>query len=169
MVDQEGGLVKRLDGAPSASAAEMGARGAAFSRAQGAPHRAPTCGTSASTSTSPRSSTSPVPAATSPRPNAASARPPAGVAATAVPFAAALQGGGVAATAKHFPGLGSAAENTDFSVQRIGLSKATLRRVDEAPYGAFVEAGGEMVMLSTRDLPGLLAAPGGLRPPDRDR
>src|SRR4029078_7511605 len=35
MVDQEGGLVKRLDGAPNASAAQMGARGAAFSRDQG--------------------------------------------------------------------------------------------------------------------------------------
>src|SRR5947208_2098300 len=32
MIDQEGGQVKRLSGAPTASAAEMGARGAAFSR-----------------------------------------------------------------------------------------------------------------------------------------
>ena len=37
MVDQEGGLVKRLGGAPSASAAQMGGRGAAFSRRQGSP------------------------------------------------------------------------------------------------------------------------------------
>src|SRR6476469_3593831 len=36
MVDQEGGLVKRIDGAPTASAREMGARGPAFSRDQGA-------------------------------------------------------------------------------------------------------------------------------------
>ena len=35
MIDQEGGLVKRVGGAPTASAAEMGARGAAFSREQG--------------------------------------------------------------------------------------------------------------------------------------
>ncbi len=35
MVDQEGGLVKRLAGAPTASAAQMGAAGAASSRAQG--------------------------------------------------------------------------------------------------------------------------------------
>ena len=35
MVDQEGGLVKRVGGAPSASAQQMGARGAAFSREQG--------------------------------------------------------------------------------------------------------------------------------------
>ena len=56
------------------------------------------------------------------------------VAATAVPFATGLQDGGVAATAKHFPGLGAASENTDFEAQRIGLSKAELRDVDEAPY-----------------------------------
>src|SRR5690242_111771 len=35
MTDQEGGLVKRVGGAPSASAQRMGARGAAFSARQG--------------------------------------------------------------------------------------------------------------------------------------
>ncbi|HYP54840.1 MAG TPA: hypothetical protein VEQ41_00865, partial [Solirubrobacterales bacterium] len=35
MTDQEGGLVKRLGGPPDASAAAMGARGAAYSREQG--------------------------------------------------------------------------------------------------------------------------------------
>jgi beta-N-acetylhexosaminidase len=35
MVDQEGGLVKRLSGPPTASAREMGAAGPAFSREQG--------------------------------------------------------------------------------------------------------------------------------------
>ena len=35
MIDQEGGLVKRLGGAPIASAEQMGARGASFSRRQG--------------------------------------------------------------------------------------------------------------------------------------
>src|SRR3954464_11946095 len=35
MVDQEGGQVKRLSGAPTASAATMGTRGATFSREQG--------------------------------------------------------------------------------------------------------------------------------------
>ena len=35
MVDQEGGLVKRIDGAPAVSAAQMGARGSGFSSEQG--------------------------------------------------------------------------------------------------------------------------------------
>ena len=53
-----------------------------------------------------------------------------------VAFAEGPAGGGVAATAKHFPGLGSTAQNTDFGPARIGLALATLRGVDERPYRA---------------------------------
>jgi beta-N-acetylhexosaminidase len=158
MVDQEGGEVKRVDGAPRASARQMGARGAAFSREQGrltarnlrdlgvnvdlAPvlDVARPGGTIAATE----------------RGFGATARR---VAATAIPFAAALRGGGVAATAKHFPGLGTATENTDFAVQRIGLSRARLRAVDEAPFRAFAESGGDLVMLSTAIYPALSPDP----------
>ena len=41
---------------------------------------------------------------------------------TAVPFATAMQDHGVAATGKHFPGLGAAKQNTDNAVQKIKLS-----------------------------------------------
>jgi beta-N-acetylhexosaminidase len=81
------------------------------------------------------------------------------VAATAVPFAEGLQAGDVATTAKHFPGLGAAPENTDFAVQRIGLSRQRLRDVDEEPYRAFVAAGGDLVMLSTAIYPALAPDP----------
>jgi beta-N-acetylhexosaminidase len=64
-----------------------------------------------------------------------------------------MQKRGVAAAAKHFPGLGAAAENTDFAVQRIGLSKRVLRRVDEAPYRRFVAIDGGLVMLSSAIYP----------------
>jgi beta-N-acetylhexosaminidase len=80
------------------------------------------------------------------------------VEATAIPFAQALQAGGVAATGKHFPGLGAAKENTDFAVQRIGLSKARLRSVDEAPYRRFARFG-DLVMLSTAIYPALSPQP----------
>jgi beta-N-acetylhexosaminidase len=83
----------------------------------------------------------------------------AAVEATAVPFAVGLQDGGVAATAKHFPGLGAAAENTDFAVQRIDLPKQTLRAVDERPYRRFAVAGGELVMLSTAIYPAFSPKP----------
>ena len=61
------------------------------------------------------------------------------------------------------------AENTDFAVQRIGLSKATLRGVDEAPYRPFIAAGGDLVMLSTAIYPALLRPSRRLLPRDRDR
>jgi beta-N-acetylhexosaminidase len=158
MVDQEGGLVKRFDGAPDASAQEMGRRGGAFSHEQGrltaqnldrlginvdlAPvlDVARPGGTIAATE----------------RGFGASA---AAVTASAVPFAEGLQAGGVAATAKHFPGLGAAGENTDDAVQRIPLSRARLRAVDEAPYRTFVAAGGDLVMLSTAIYPALSPLP----------
>jgi beta-N-acetylhexosaminidase len=158
MVDQEGGLVKRLPGPPSVSAEQMGRRGAAFSRRQGR-----------ATASSLRHigiGVDLAPVLDVARPGGTIAATERGfgstasrVAATAAPFAAGLQEGGVAATAKHFPGLGAAAENTDFAAQRIDLSRRTLRAVDEAPYRRFVEQGGAMVMLSTAIYPAFSSRP----------
>ncbi len=152
MVDQEGGLVKRVSGAPTASAREMGARGAGFSREQGRRTAANLRRLGVNVDLAPVLDVA--------RPGGTIAGAARGfgstaeeVAATAVPFAAGLQEGGVAATAKHFPGLGAAPENTDFAVQRIGLSKQALRRVDEAPYRAFAAIGGDLVMLGTAIYP----------------
>jgi beta-N-acetylhexosaminidase len=78
---------------------------------------------------------------------------------TAVPFAGALQAGGVAATGKHFPGLGAAEVNTDLGVERIGLPKETLRDVDEVPFRSFVAAGGKLVMMSSAIYPGFSERP----------
>jgi beta-N-acetylhexosaminidase len=158
MVDQEGGLVKRLDGAPSASARTMGRRGAAFSSAQGRRTAANLRNVGVNVDLAPVLDVA--------RPGGTIAETERGfgitasrVTATAVPFAAALGGGGVAATGKHFPGLGSARLNTDDAVQRIGLSKRTLREVDEAPYRGFIAAGGDMVMLSTAIYPAFSSRP----------
>ncbi len=152
MVDQEGGLVKRVDGAPTASARQMGNRGAELSRDQGR-----------RTARNLRSlgvNVDLAPVLDVARPGGTIAETERGfgasaakVAATAVPFAEGLRAGGVAATGKHFPGFGAAGENTDFAVEEIGLSKARLRAVDEAPFRAFAAAGGELVMLSTAIYP----------------
>ncbi len=157
-IDQEGGLVKRIGGAPSASARTMGARGAAFSRAQGADTAANLRDLGVNVDLAPVLDVA-RPGGTIAATDRGFGATAARVAATAVPFAAALQGGGVAATGKHFPGLGSARLNTDDAVQRIGLSKQELRQVDEAPYRAFVAAGGDMVMLSTATYPALSNRP----------
>jgi beta-N-acetylhexosaminidase len=80
---------------------------------------------------------------------------PAAVSSAGVAFAAGLQEAGVAATAKHFPGLGATADNTDLRPAKIRLSRGKLRRVDEAPYTAFREAGGKLVMVSSARYPAL--------------
>lgn len=65
-------------------------------------------------------------------------------------FITAQQDAGVAATAKHFPGLGpaSANQNTDLGPVTLTTSVSTLRSVDEAPYRAAISAGTKLVMLS---------------------
>jgi len=158
MTDQEGGLVKRIDGAPSASAGTMGARGAAYSRRQGRRTAVNLGNLGVNVDLAPVLDVA--------RPGGTIAATERGfgstasrVAATAVPFAEGLQSGGVAATGKHFPGFGAARLNTDDAVQRIGLPKRTLRAVDEAPYRRFVAADGELVMLSTAIYPAFSPRP----------
>jgi beta-N-acetylhexosaminidase len=158
MVDQEGGLVKRLAAAPTASAARMGAAGAAFSRAQGRATAANLSGVGANVDLAPVLDVA-RPGGTIASTDRGFGPSAAAVESTAVPFAAGLQSRGVAATAKHFPGLGAAAENTDFAVQRIDLPKRTLRAVDERPYRSFAAAGGELVMLSTAIYPAFSSKP----------
>jgi len=152
MTDQEGGLVKRLGGAPSASAQEMGARGAAVSSREGRRTAANLREVGVNVDFAPVldvERAGGVIAETERSFGSTAAR----VEATAIPFAKGLQAGGVVATGKHFPGFGAARENTDFSVERIDVSRQELRRVDEKPYAAFVAAGGKMVMLSTAIYP----------------
>jgi beta-N-acetylhexosaminidase len=148
MTDQEGGLVKRLAGAPTASAAQMGAAGAVSSRARGRATAANLRGVGVNVDLAPVLDVA-RPGGTIASTERGFGSSAAEVEATGVPFAVGLQDLGVAATAKHFPGLGAATENTDFAVQRIDLSKRMLRAVDERPFRRFATAGGELVMLST--------------------
>jgi beta-N-acetylhexosaminidase len=158
MVDQEGGLVKRVGGAPAVSAQEMGARGAAFSRRQGRLTARNLRDLGVNVDLAPVLDLG-RPGGTIAETERAFGASAAKVAATGVPFAEGLEGGGVAATAKHFPGFGAAGENTDFAVEEIDLPKATLRAVDEAPFRAFAEAGGDLVMLSTAIYPAFSELP----------
>jgi len=80
-------------------------------------------------------------------------------------FITAQQATGVAATAKHFPGLGAAArgQNTDLVPVTIRLSKATIQSVDEAPFAAAIAAGVKLIMVSWARYPNLGSArPAGL-------
>jgi beta-N-acetylhexosaminidase len=160
MVDQEGGEVERVSGAPVASAAGMGARGAGFSRRQGKATAATLRRLGVNVDLAPVLDLA-LPGGVIAATERSFGQAPAGVISTAVPFAEGLQSGGVAATGKHFPGFGSATENTDFAGQRLTLSAAALRR-SEAPFAAFVRAGGRLVMLSTAVYPSLSPLPAAL-------
>jgi beta-N-acetylhexosaminidase len=63
--------------------------------------------------------------------------------------------GGVAATAKHFPGLGGATVNTDFGPATITRSRAQLEATDLPPFEAAIEAGVPLVMVGHARYPAL--------------
>jgi beta-N-acetylhexosaminidase len=77
----------------------------------------------------------------------------------ASPFVRGLVAGGVAATAKHFPGFGAAGANTDAARVTIRTPLAQLRRVDLPPFAAAVEAGAQLMMLSSAVYPALDRVP----------
>jgi beta-N-acetylhexosaminidase len=148
MIDQEGGLVKRLPGPPDVSAQKMGRRGKRYSRRQGAKTGESLEAAGVNVNLAPvldvgrRGSFI--------RAEHRSFGSKTGrVIDTAIPFATAMQGKRVAATGKHFPGLGAAKQNTDNGIQKIRLSRSKLRSIDEKPYGPFAASGGDVVMLST--------------------
>ena len=64
----------------------------------------------------------------------------------------------VAATAKHFPGIGRATSNTDTSLVEIRASRGALER-DLAPFRAAIGAGVPMVMISNASYPALDSKP----------
>jgi beta-N-acetylhexosaminidase len=90
---------------------------------------------------------------------------PATVARLGRAFIGAQQGTGVAATAKHFPGLGTAArsQNSDLRPVKLSSSLATLRAVDEAPFKSAIAVGVKLVMTAWATYPALDAnRPAGL-------
>ena len=164
MVDQEGGSVQRLPGAPSRSAPDMAATGrTAVARAEG---RA-----TAATLRAAGMNVDLAPVVDVVRPESALHEEGRGfgfTASSAARFGAAftrgLRAGGVAATAKHFPGFGAAPRNTDVGGVHIGVGLRELRGVDRVPFAAAVRAGADLVMLSSATYPALSRAPAVLSP-----
>jgi beta-N-acetylhexosaminidase len=169
MTDQEGGLVRRLPGAPVLSAKQIGASGnpAATASQAGTAAGKNLAGVGMNVNLAPvldvyyqsgnfidqfhrsyssRAST---------------------VATCGKAFITAQQRVGVAATAKHFPGLGSAttSQNTDIRPVTLYVSRSGLRATDEAPYRAAIAAGVKLIMASWAVYPALDAHhPAGLSP-----
>jgi beta-N-acetylhexosaminidase len=164
MIDQEGGLVKRLGGAPSRSPAAIGRLGSAgVARSEGRATAANLRDVGVNVNLAPVVDVG--------RPGSFQARTersysanPSRVSAMAVAFVGGLQELGVAATLKHFPGLGTVSRDEDAVAQRVGLSLSTLRRIDEAPFAAGARAEVKLVMTSTAIYPALSSRPALLSP-----
>ena len=164
MVDQEGGTVKRLPGAPGRSPREMAATGdPAVARAEGA--------ATARTLRSAGVNVDLAPVVDVARPGSALAREGRAFGATTAvaarygaAFIRGLRAGGVAGAAKHFPGFGAATLNTDDGQTVIRASRAELARVDEPPFRAAIAAGAPMVMVASAIYPALSGVPAVLSP-----
>jgi beta-N-acetylhexosaminidase len=169
MTDQEGGLVRRLSGAPTLSEKQIGASShpSAAASSAGTAAGQNLAGVGMNVNLAPvldvfyqsgnfidqfqRSYSS-----------RASV-----VATCGKAFITAQQRAGVAATAKHFPGLGSAAtsQNTDLRPVTLHVPLSGLRSRDEVPYPAAIAAGVKLIMTSWAVYPALDAhRPAGLSP-----
>jgi beta-N-acetylhexosaminidase len=153
-VDQEGGLVKRLPGPPKSSAQVMGAMGAAYSRRQGAATGKSLRGVGINVDLAPVLDVARRGGFIDEQMRAFG-RKAGAVSRAGVAFARGLESQGVAATAKHFPGLGATSANTDLRPSTIRLGAGTLRKVDERPYDSYVAARGDLVMVSSARYPAL--------------
>lgn len=169
MTDQEGGRVRRLPGAPTLSEKQVGQ--SADPRAQAS--RAGSTGGANLARTGIDVDLAPVvdvyrqPGDFDDRYQRSYSADPAAVGALGGSFIKALQGRGVAATAKHFPGLGSATadQDTDNATVTLPVPLAQLRGTDEAPYQAAIAAGVKLIMVSWAVYPALDPAhPAGMSP-----
>jgi beta-N-acetylhexosaminidase len=167
MTDQEGGAVRRLSGAPTQSAKQIGLSKHPVTAAT-------TAGTGAAAnlrSVGLNVNLAPVLDVYRKKGDFADqfgrsySNNPARVSLLGSAFIKAQQKAKVGAAAKHFPGLGTAPTkaNTDLRPVTLNVSAATLRSVDEVPYASALKAGTSMVMVSWAVYPALDAhRPAGL-------
>ncbi|GAB3674499.1 hypothetical protein GCM10027589_44490 [Actinocorallia lasiicapitis] len=159
MTDQEGGLVRRLPGAPEKSAKQIGksADPLAAAKAAGRDAAANLRDAGLNVNLAPVLDVYRRKGDFADRFGRSFSNDPAKVATLASAFLKAQQKGRVAATIKHFPGLGTAptSANTDLTKVTLKVSAATLRRIDEAPYRPAIAAGAPLAMVSWAVYPSL--------------
>jgi beta-N-acetylhexosaminidase len=155
-IDQEGGQVKRLSGAPTLSPPELGARNdPRIARKQGVATAKNLLSVGVNVDLAPvldvgrRGSIME-------RQGRSYSRDPSRVKRIGGAFVRGLGAGHVAATGKHFPGLGSATKNQDLEVNRIGTPLNQLRKIDELPYAGIQPP---LVMVSSAVYTALSAEP----------
>jgi beta-N-acetylhexosaminidase len=170
MTDQEGGLVKRVPWAgPSQSEAQIGAVAdpAASASAAASQAAAGLRAVGINVNLAPVLDVYRQPGDFDDQYQRSYSMSPGIAGAAGAAFVSAQQAGGVAATVKHFPGLGAAgaAQNTDNGPVTISLPAGVLRSVDEAPYQPAIQAGARLAMVSWASYPALdPRLPAGLSP-----
>ncbi|MFB7663597.1 glycoside hydrolase family 3 N-terminal domain-containing protein [Kitasatospora sp. NPDC056138] len=167
MTDQEGGLVRRVPGAPELSAREVGQAAVPVAEAgrAGVGAGRNLAGLGLNVNLAPVLDVYDTPGNFIDRHHRSYGNDPTRVAALGSAFITAQQDSGVAATAKHFPGLGSAPadSNTDEGPVTLSGDATSIRTVDEAPYRSALATGVRLVMLSWAVYPALDAdRPAGL-------
>lgn len=159
MVDQEGGQVRRLPGAPTRSAQQIGAAAdpVAAARAAGRGAGRNLRGAGIDVNLAPVLDVARSPHGFLGQFGRSFGSDAGTVGRVGAAFIRAQQRAGVAATAKHFPGLGAATrtQDTDQRPVRLNVPLATLRARDEFPYGPAIAAGAKLVMLSWATYPAL--------------
>ena len=159
LTDQEGGAVRRLPGAPTLSEKRIGqsANGVSLAASAGAGAGANLRAAGINVNLAPVLDVFRQPGNFIDEFGRSYSSNPAMAAALGRAFISAQQRKRVAATAKHFPGLGSAArnQNTDLRPVTVGTSLASLRSIDEAPFRSAITAGIKLVMTSWATYPAL--------------
>lgn len=167
MTDQEGGQIRRLPGQPTLSEKQVGqsADPPAQARAAGAGAAATLAGVGMNVNLAPVLDVYYTPGNAMDSLGRSYSSDANTVATLGADFITAQQAAGVAATAKHFPGLGSmpAGQNTDTGPVTLNVNLTGLRGRDEVPYQTAIAAGVRLVMVSWAVYPALDAAsPAGL-------
>jgi len=167
MTDQEGGEVRRLPGAPALSEKQIGeqrdATAAAAQAGTGAGHLLASVGMNVNLA--PVLDVYRTAGDFDDQFQRSYSSDPATVARLGSSFVEAQQRTGVAATVKHFPGLGAAtaSQNTDVRPVTLNVPLSQLRSIDELPFRSAIAAGTKLVMTSWAVYPALdRARPAGL-------
>jgi len=159
-IDQEGGGVKRLPGPPTDAPSQMGTAAVAFAQGRATGRYLSRLGIGVDLA----------PVLDVPLSQyafiytRAFSSDPAAVSRNGIAFAKGLANGGVAATAKHFPGLGRLGRSTDYGPGRLSTSRAALAARDLAPFRAAIEAGVPIIMVGTAVYPAYDSVPAATSP-----
>jgi beta-N-acetylhexosaminidase len=146
-VDQEGGWARRLPwAAPSETEGELGTGSAAHVEREARAAASALLGAGVDVDFAPVTDTRLAPHSF--LGGRAFSSDPSVVGRLAAAFVRGLQAGRVAATAKHFPGLGAATANTDDHA-------VTVRETRLEPFGSAIRAGARLVMVSNASYPRL--------------